>query len=895
MEPLRHLWNRLRRWTRRRDEARAIEEEMAFHIRMETRKNLEAGMDPAAARRAARLAFGGVDRFAETVRDVRRARWTRDLFQDVHHALRVLRRSPGFTVAAVLTLALGAGANTAVFAVVHAVLLNPLPYAEPERLVRIWERNPQQGIDRGSVSPATYVELRARSRTLQDVALFSERPLLVSDGSSTWQAPSSSVTAELFGLLGVRPLHGRAFLRELSSADVDEAVLGYGLWQRRFGGRLDVLGETIVENGRWPITIVGIMPQDFDFPNRTEIWTDQEWGETVSASVRQYRYHGAMARLRPGITLDAARQEVAAIAAQLETEHPASNAGWTFTLEPLHDSIVGNTRILLWVLLGLVTCVLLIACSNVAGLMIARAAARSQETALRRALGAGRFRLVRQWLSEAFLLAGLGGVMALAVAWSSQRLVLALAPGRIPRLAEVELSGPVLLFALALTLGTAVLTGLAPALHSHEPAAALRTRTRGASQARAREWLVGVQAALTLVLLVAASLLFRSFVHLRAVDPGFDPRNVIAAELRVAGGRLPAGNFWFEQIRYFEALMAELRAVPGVDAVAGVSDVPLSTPILDGTVWRADAPGAQGTRPPASAADRWEAGLRIVTPGYFEMMQIPVLRGRGIQSTDRFTEPQFAETSPRPTGVVVINQAMANRYWPSEDPIGQSIVVFEDQHFAAARRIVGIVGDVRAHSVAEAASPTVFMPFAEHPGRDLALVFSARGPLGPLQQALTAQLQRHDALLSLSSMRPLSETVARSISLPLFSLALAGSFALLALGLAGVGIFGTVAWLVARRTQEIGVRMALGAPPHMALWLVASQGLRPVLVGAAAGALAGLAVARGMRALLFELAPIDPASFAAATALLLLTAALAAWGPARTATRIDPMQALRRD
>src|SRR5688572_14971075 len=400
---------RLRALVDRRATDGRMSDEFAFHVDMETEKNIQSGMDPAAARRAALVAFGGLDRFSEEVRDVRSIAWLDDLTHDLRHAARALRRAPGFTLSAVAALSLGIGANTAVFSVVHAVVIARLPYAEPERLVRLWESNPAQRIERGTVSPGTFVDLRDRGRTLASLALFGERAFLFSDANETWESRAAAISPALFDMLGVRPIIGRTFAPEDSgkkwSGSYDEVVISHDLWQRRFGGDPSVVGRTLRVDYRWSYTIIGVMPAGFAFPARTDAWVPLSYGPTVARVERQFRYYGAIAKLRPGVTLEDAERETVAIAAQLQTEHPASNAGWTVEVDALDRSIVGNTRPTLLVLLGLATCVLLIACGNVATLAVARATSRRHEIAVRMALGAGRLRLVRQWTTEAALLA----------------------------------------------------------------------------------------------------------------------------------------------------------------------------------------------------------------------------------------------------------------------------------------------------------------------------------------------------------------------------------------------------------------------------------------------------------------------------------------------------------
>ena len=892
---------RARALWRRATTEQELQRELAFHVDMETEKNVRAGMEPVAARRAAVLAFGGVGRFSEDVRDARNIAWLEDLMTDLRHAARGFRRSPGFTIAAFLALSLGIGANTAVFSVVHAVVIAPLPFAEPERLVRLWESNPAQRIERTSLSPGTFVELRERSRALEGVALFGDRDFLLTYDGETWESRAAAVSPAFFELLGLRPVAGRTFPDEVgadsSRVAFDEVVISHRLWQQRFGGAPDVVGRTIRIDARWTYTIVGVMPAGFAYPVGTEIWTPLVYTRALTPAERQFRYYSAVARVHPGVTLQQAARDVAGVAAQLQSEYPASNAGWTVELARLDRSILGDTRPTLLVLLGLASCVLLIACGNVATLAVARATARRHEVAVRVALGAGRQRLLRQWTAEGLLLAAFGGAGGLAVGYWSSRLLLALAPANTPRLDEVAFAGPVIIFGVLITCAAGVLIGLAPALRSVDTwgLTALRSRTSDRGSVVAREWLVGAQVALTFVLTVAGALLLRSFDRLRATDLGFRRNDVLSADIRVPAGRFPGPSRWFDRVQYYDRLVGELSTLPGVRSVGGTTMIPLTGELGSGSMWPTDAPGAHGRQPPASAADQRKAAVQIVTPRYFETLGLPLLRGRAFDSNDRFTEALIDLESPRPPGVALINEAMARRFWPDADPLGRTLVVFDDRSFAMYRTIVGVVGDVRAVAVGERASPTVFLPFAQHPGRGLSLVLRSEVPPERLVTSVTNRLRAFDEAISLSSVRPLDAVVGGALSRPRFSMLLVGSFAVLALVIAGVGVLGIVGYLVARRRNEIGIRMALGARAGSVLWLVLREGLRPVVLGVAVGAVCATAVAHWMRALLYGLAPLDGVSFAVSGGLLLAVAAAAVVLPARRAAGVDPLLSLRSD
>ncbi len=897
---LRAWYRRVRALMRRATAEEEMRRELAFHLDMTIDKHVRAGLTPAEARRAARLEFGGTERFAEEVREVRNIGWLEDVLQDLRHAARGFRRSPGFTIAAVTALSLGIGVNTALFPVIHGVIIAPLPYEEPDRIVRLWESNPAQKLEKGAVSPGTFIDLRERSRTLERIALFGERDMLITDGIENWESRIAAVSPAMFEILGVQPIVGRAFppddVPDAGKISHDEVVISHRLWQR-LGGTADVIGRTLRLDYRWSYTVVGVMPPGFSFPSDADLWTPLSYGRAVSTAERQFRYYSAIARVSEGRTVAQASDEVAAIAAQLEVEFPASNAGWTVTLMPLEASIVGNTRPTLLVLLGLAGCVLLIACGNVATLALARSTARRHETAVRMALGAGKRRLIRQGIAEGLLLAVLGGIGGLVVGYWSNRLLLALAPDDIPRLGEVVFGRIVMGFAAAITLLTALIVGLTPALRTSWSGVinAMRIRTEGmeTASARAREWLLGGQVALTFVIVVAAVLLLRSFERLHSTDLGYRRHDVLAAELRMPGGRF-GPRPWAQRLHHYDGMMAELRRLPGVQSVAGTTNVPLTGEFGSGSMWRTDAPGAHGRQPPTSAADQWKAAIQIVTPDYFETLGIPVLRGRAFDDADRFGADLLeGQAETKPPGVAVINEAMARKFWPDGNPVGASIFVFDDKAFAAFRTIVGIVRDVRAEAIAAEPAPTVYLPFAQHPGRALSLVVRTSRPANQLVPDVRERLRAFDPELSIAGVRPLEAVIGSSLSRPRFTLLLVGTFALLAVGIAFVGVVGIVGFLVTRRTQEIGIRMALGAHSGRVLWLVLGEGLRPVLLGVVIGSIGAIAVTRSMQALLYGVEPLDLLSFASAAALLLTASVVAAALPARRATGLDPLRALR--
>jgi predicted permease len=824
------------------------------------------------------------------------------MLSELRYAIRTLRRSPGFTLSAVLTLALGIGANAAVFAVVHAVLLEPLPYRQPDRLVRLWETNPAQGIERGDVSPGTYVAWRDRSQTLERVGIYlaSPREWLLSFDGAPEAVKGTEVTPGVFDVLGIRPLLGRTFQAERPDApvrDAPEIVLGYGLWQRRFGADPLVVGKTVLHEGRTGMTVVGVMPAGFDFPGGVEAWRQDRFDRPPGPAQRLFRYYGSVARLREGASIGEARAELAAIASALATEFPKSNAGYGVRIDALDEATFGQVRGALLMLLGVVGCVLLIACANVTNLLLARISSRRHETAVRIALGAGTGRLLRQRFGETAVLAAAGGAAGIALGYWGSGLLVALAPGDTPRVEEVGFGGRIVLFTIAVSALAAVATSLLPALQGRklDVIDALKASARSATPAfRARRWVIAAQVALTLMLLVGSTLLLRSFVRLRDVDLGFDSARVLTADLRLPTARFAETRRpWFALGQHYERILEELASLPGVEAVSGITGMPLTGAGSSGNFWMDDG---SGVRPDTTA--QFKVNISIVTPEYFATMRIPLVRGRLFERADRLAEEALSnpaeQAKARPRGVVLVNQALADRFWPGQDPVGRAIRLFD--HWAVSSSlVVGVVGNVRSADVATPAEPAIFVPWGEIPGFRMSLAARVRADPEAVASVLRERLRALDSGLLVSNLRPMDAVISGALSRPRFHLVLVSSFALLALTLAALGIHAVVGYLVVQRTREVGIRMALGARRGDVLQLVLREGLSPVLGGVVAGAVLSVAGAGTMRTLVFGIAPLDPASFAIAAALLIFVALGAAWIPARRATAVDPLIALREE
>jgi putative ABC transport system permease protein len=791
-----------------------------------------------------------------------------------------------------------------VFSVVYAVILKPLPYFEPERLVKLSEANPQDASDTGEVAAGTFVDWRARTHTLEALAMYTV-PLA---GETVWTigdrpvvVKAASVSPALFSVLRVQPVLGRVFPSEPdpNPPPAGQFVISYGLWQRAFGGSNDVVGRRVMIEGRLPREIIGVLPRGFAFPEGTDAWIAAPLS-TVAEGARRSRSGFVVARLAPGMTVEDARKELDGISAQLASAHPASNAGWVPRVEPLAGADARRAHVALMALLGAVAGVLLIGCANVANLLLARAVARRRELAVRLALGATIPRLVRAALAEAAVLAGAGVLVGLVFGDWLARALVRLAPPDIPRLDAVRTGGPVFVFAALIATVAALLTGVLPAFHTirAESHGGPRTDTRTATDrtTTVRRFLVAAEVAVVVLLLTTALLLVRTFVHLRGVNLGFATEHVTEVETRWPIGTLfgAPGQQWPRVQRAVSGLLDSVAAVPGVDAVGAVAEVPLSGDPLEAAVWRADAAGAHGDEPPTAPRDRWKTDIEIVSPGYFGALQIPIVRGRGFNAADRFSDDQLTHRGMPRSGVAIVNASFASRFFSGEDPVGRDIVIPAAGAFAAVRTIVGIAGDVHGRSIAESPQPAVFIPLAQNPDvfRPSLLVRSAL-PYSAISEAVQRRLADSDPALLVLRIRPMTDLVSGTLARPRFNLVLLSAFAIVGLSLSAVGIYGVLAYLVTERTREIGIRMALGAQSADVLTLLMREGLMPVAFGSAVGVAASVFAARAIRSLLFGVTPVDPVSLGGAPLLLAVVALLAWYIPARRALAVDPIVALR--
>ncbi len=797
---------------------------------------------------------------------------------DVRHGFRQVRLHPGFAALAVATLALGIGANTALFSVVHAILLKPLPYREPERLARVWMDNRRLQLKEDWASWLNYQDYKRLGTSFEQMTAFANTAAnLTSDGEPEFVL-GVRAEAGLFDLLGARPLLGRIYTRDEEVAGkADVWVIGWSLWQRRYGGSRQVLGKQIELDGRRAI-IIGVMPPGFRFPAKdSEFWSPLVVPEGAKRRVGYWLQ--MVARLKPGATMEQARAEMDVAGRQLEQQYPNENAGYGIFVNPLVNHVVGNTRTRLLMLLGAVGFVLLIACVNVAGLMLARAEARGREVAVRAALGAGRARLAVLMLAEAVSLAVIAGAAGLMVAWLGVAGLTAVAPADLPRLDEVGLNAPVLLFALGITGLTAVLFGLAPALTISlvNLSQALREGARGAAGSaggqRVRAALVISECALAVMLLAGAGLLLRSLSSLRGVDPGFRTRGVLMMQLAASRTKYPEGP---QVADFYRRLTERIGGRPGVRGVGAISTLLLSETPNSGMFTLED-------RPPFPPAERIEATTDVVTPSFLRLMNVKLKYGRSFDDRDGPGAPRAA----------IINSTFAERYWPGRDPVGQRFVFGTPSERSRWITIVGVVADMHRRGLHRPARLETFLPHAQTTARGMQLMVASDGDPLALAAAVRAEIRTLDSTAPVTKVSTVEAELGESIAHRRFQALLLAMFAALALVLAAVGIFGVVYQMVARRTHEIGVRMALGAHRSDVLGMVLRHGLRLSGIGVVVGVLGALPLSRVVRGLLFGVGPADPVSYVSAIVLLGGAALVACWLPARRATRVDPLVALR--
>ena len=812
------------------------------------------------------------------------------LWHDLRHALRLLRKTPGFTAVAILTLGLGIGACTAIYTVVYGVLLRPLSYPQSERIMHLWQISPS-GVRLQFPDP-NFEDLRDQNGTFQALALYNDSTDSLTIDGRALRVPIASGSRELFGgVLRTQPRLGRLFLPdEHREGAARVALVGHAFWQEHLRGDTNLAGHPLTM-GAHVYSIVGVMPPGFRFPKEAQVWIPQEsFGRTPSRTAHNWRVVG---RLRDGVTIDQARADLRTIAQRLRAEYP-DILMTDVAVNPLHEEMVGSVRRVLLIVLGAVGFLLLVACANVVNLLLTRAATRQRELALRAALGASRWRLLTPFLSESFVLTVTGGVLGVAIAIAGVRTLLALEPGGLPRLDEIGVSWPVLAFALGVSVATAMLLGALAAARAMKMDVYARLKEGGRSQssggasARLRSALVIAQLAVSLILLVGAGLLGRSFVRLMQQDMGFRTERVVTMELLGASPRDDAART--RLIQFHDDVESRLRALPGVTHVGGINSFPLSGGLSNGTFIITDPAAPQPTTPAElgplfrNKAMTGQAEYRLATPGYFQAMGIPLVRGRGFEARDTAQSPHVA----------VITESLAKSRWPDRDPIGLTIQFGNMDRHLEPITIVGIVGDVRDRNIEAQPRPTVYASAGQRPNRTAqftTVIHSAADPgwligrAGEIVRALDPDVPPR--------FRTIEQVFATSLANRRFSLLLLSVFAGAALLLAVIGIYGVMSYVVTQRTQEMGVRLALGATPGGIARLVLGQGARLVVIGLALGIVGAVALTRLMTSLLFEITPTDPVTYGGVALVLAVTAVAACQIPAWRATRVDPLTALR--
>ncbi|HEY6229658.1 MAG TPA: ABC transporter permease [Pyrinomonadaceae bacterium] len=807
-------------------------------------------------------------------------------WQDLRYGLRMLLKAPSVSIVATIALALGIGANTAIFSVVNAVLLRPLPFANSEALMNVWETDSTRGYKRGSASYPNFVDWREQNHVFERMATYHSSDFILTGRGDSSRLQGAVVNADLFPLLGVAPVIGRSFRSEEDAPGESGRVviLSQQLFQQRFNSDPNIVGQPMTLDGK-VFTIVGVMPRAFQFPvqnDPVELWTtvavDRE-GEDPITNERGAHYMNVIARLKPGVTKTQAQAEMTSISARLEQQYPDKDLHKSTSVEPTLEALVGDIRPALLILLGAVGCVLLIACANVANLLLVRAMSRHKEMAIRAALGASRMRVVRQLLTESVVLSLAGGTLGLVLAvwWSD--LLIALGKQNIPRALQVGLDWRVLTFTLAVSVLTGIAFGLVPALHSSktELTESLKEGGRatgeGARRNRTRGVLVVAELAIAVVLLVGAGLLIQSLWRLRNVSPGFQSQNLLTFVVGIPEVKYPTEK----QNQFYRNLVARLQALPGVTSAGSVIPLPLSGDMFSISFETEGRPEAKGNQP--------SADFFAISDDYFKTLGVPILKGREFNQRDSVKAP----------GVVIVNQAFAKKFFPNEDPIGKRIkpgISTTDQK-SDWREIVGIVGDVRNRNLSSDLRAGYFVPQAQVPFNQMTMVVRTANDPHTLIAAVQNEVHAMDKEVPVFNVKTMEEYISNTVAAPRFNATLLMIFAIVALILTIVGLYGVMSYSVAQRTNEIGIRMALGAQTRDVVLMIVSQGFKLVLLGLAIGLLGAFALTRVIASLLFGVTAKDPITFASVALLLAIVALLACYIPARRATRLDPLQALR--
>jgi putative ABC transport system permease protein len=864
---------------------RSLDEELRFHLDRQFAKHIQAGLSPEEARRRARLEFGGAAQIEEECRDARGIRIVEALWQDLRYALRTLRKNPGFTGVALITMALAIGANTAIFSAVYGTLLRPLPFAEADRLVAINETHPNIGTI--SVSYPNFADWRAQNHVFSGMAVMVGRSYNLSGIDQPKAIDGMAVSSNFLTLIGMKPLFGRDFGADDDTPAAEPVVmLTHALWQSHFGGRRDVIGRSILLNGR-SFTIIAVLPSDFRTTSAVDVL---ESIGRYAANQRDAEARGSrgdtavVGRLAEGVTLARARTEMEAIAARLATAYPQSNSQFGITLRPLRDLFVGSIRPAMLVLFTAVMLVLLIACANVANLFLMRAAGRTREIALRAAIGATGARILQQMLVESFVVAGLGGVAGLGLAFAGMQSMRSLIPASAISSDGLTLNSAVLLFALAATVLSAIAFGLAPAMQSMRASAHSRLKEGGKSntdslrQNHGRTMLAVAEVALSVILLIGAGLMLKSVYRLMAVDPGFQAKNLLVLDMSLTPLQYPNPN---ATLAFWNQLLAGVRELPGVESAALGGNVPLTDSHSRGDITIEGLPiPAPGSFP---HPDRHE-----VSPGYLRTLGVRLLSGRDFTDADSQSAPPVA----------LINARLSRELFNGQDPVGKRFLHGRPEQQDGKPvwiTIVGVVDDTRMYGLANPSRLEVYWPLAQRTLRTMSLIVKSRLESGPLTTAIRGVLTTLDRNQPISDIQTMDEIEQSALGSRRVTLILLGQFSALALLLAAIGIYGVISYSVAQRTREIGIRVALGAARESVMKMILLQGLRIAVAGLSIGLLAAFGLTRYLQELLFSVSPADPTTYAIVAALLTTAALLACYIPARRALRVDPMIALRCD
>jgi putative ABC transport system permease protein len=868
-----------------------IVEELAQHLDDIYERSLKAGLSEAEAKRAALKELADTELQREMRRSQKpaseapvagrgRTNVLADFLHDLRYAIRQQRKNPAFTIVAIITLALGIGANTAIFSVVNTILLQPLPYKDPERLVLVWEENAKQGYPTDTPTAANFGDWRDQNQLFEGMAAMAPDSFNLTGSGDPERLEGRRVSASFFPLLGVDPHIGRAFTAAEDQPNSGHVVLlSYGLWQRRFGGDAGVVGKTLNLNGAG-YTVVGVMPPRFQFPTPDdEVWVPIAFTQEQAAD-RNSHYLKVLGRLKPGVTLAQAQAEMSTIATRLQQQYPKTNTDLGAVITPLHEQIVGDIKPALLILLGAVGLVLLIACANVANLLLARAAVRQKEIAVRVALGARRRRLIRQFLTENVLLSTLGGLVGLAIAYGGLVVLKSFIPENISQARAISIDYKVLGFTLLVSVATGLVFGLAPAIQAvrfnqiETLKEGGRDAATGGSGKRLRSLLVMAEVAISLVLLIGAGLLINSFLRLRNVDPGFRAENLLTMKIVLPE---PKYEKWKMRSTFYSDLIQRVQSLPGVKSAAVTTNLPLYS---QGNSIGVSIEG----KPEPPPGQELIVTTRIISNGYLDTMSIPLLKGR--QLTDQDTDNS--------QNVAVVSETMARRFWPGEEVVGKRVSIGKVRSQEDWIQVIGVAKDVRQFELNDDPKPQMYLTYRQFGFFDAQdLVVKTDVDPASMASAVRKAVWEIDKDQPISNIRTMETILAESIARQRFSMLLLAIFAGVALVLAAVGIYGVMSYSVAQRTHEIGIRMALGAQTMTVLKLAIGYGLKLVLAGIAIGLIAAFALTRVMSTLLFGVTATDPTTFALISLLLIAVAAIASYIPARRATRVNPIIALR--